>query len=48
MTSYVEEEDTNEAIDIAELNTEITNIVSRQQELRTRIDAIVADFEDVS
>ena len=45
MSSYVEKEDTREVIDITELNAEIENIVARQAELRTAIDAIVADLE---
>ncbi len=45
VSSYVEQEDTREAIDITELNSEIARIVARQSELRTAIDAIVADLE---
>ena len=45
VSSYVEKEDTREAIDITELNAEIARIVARQAELRTSIDAIVADLE---
>lgn len=45
VSSYVEERDTREAVDIVELNTEIARIVARQQELRTAIDEIVADLE---
>jgi type I restriction enzyme M protein len=45
VSSYVEAEDTREAVDIGELNAEITRIVARQAELRTAIDAIVADLE---
>ncbi len=45
VSAYVEEEDTREAVDIVELNAEIARIVERQQELRTAIDAIVADLE---
>lgn len=45
VSTYVESEDTREVIDIAELNTEIEHIVARQAELRTAIDAIVADLE---
>ncbi len=48
VSSYVEAEDTREAVDITELNTEIARIVTRQQELRTSIDAIVADLEGAS
>ena len=45
VSSYVEEEDTREIVDIAALNAEIARIVERQQELRVSIDAIVADLE---
>lgn len=45
VSSYVEAEDTREAIDIKALNDEIARIVARQSELRTEIDAIVADLE---
>jgi type I restriction enzyme M protein len=45
VSSYVEPEDTREAIDIVKLNAEIAAIVARQNELRTAIDAIVADIE---
>ncbi|MBU0501176.1 MAG: type I restriction-modification system subunit M N-terminal domain-containing protein [Gammaproteobacteria bacterium] len=45
VSSYVEQADTREAIDITALNTKIARIVARQAELRTQIDAIVADLE---
>lgn len=45
VSSYVEQADTREAVDITELNAEIARIVARQAELRTAIDAIVADLE---
>ena len=45
VSSYVEQEDTREVIDITELNARIEQIVKRQAELRTSIDAIVADLE---
>ena len=45
VSSYVEAEDTREVIDITVLNAEIARIVARQSELRTAIDAIVADLE---
>ena len=48
VSSYVEREDTSEAVDITALNAEIARIVARQQELRTAIDAIVADLEGVA
>lgn len=45
VSTYIEAEDTSEVVDITELNAEITQIVARQQQLRTAIDAIVADIE---
>jgi len=45
ISSYVEQPDTAEAVDIKALNAQITNIVARQAELRMQIDAIVADLE---
>lgn len=48
VSSYVEAEDTREVIDVAELNAEIARIVARQAELRSSIDAIVADLESGS
>lgn len=45
VSSYVEQEDTREAVDITALNAEIARIVARQAELRASIDAIVADLE---
>ncbi len=45
VSSYVEQEDTRETVNITELNAEIARIVARQQELRTSIDEIVADLE---
>ncbi len=45
VSSYVEQEDTREVVDITELNAEIARIVARQQVLRAAIDEIVADLE---
>ena len=45
VSSYVEQKDEREEINIKELNADITRIVGRQAELRTEIDAIVADLE---
>ncbi len=45
VSSYVEARDDREAVDIKALNAKIANIVVRQAELRTQIDAIVADLE---
>jgi type I restriction enzyme M protein len=47
VSSYVEQQDTSEAVNIIALNAEIARIVARQTELRTQIDAIVADLEGV-
>lgn len=46
VSGYVQPEDTREKIDIAALNRQISDIVARENELRTQIDAIVADLED--
>lgn len=48
VTSYVEVEDTRVEVDIKALNAEIKQIVTRQQELRIKIDAIVAGLESQS
>jgi type I restriction enzyme M protein len=45
VSSYVEAEQEDHDIDIGALNAEISRIVARQAELRTEIDAIVADLE---
>lgn len=45
VSSYVEAEDTREAVDITALNAEIARIVARQTELRVSIDEIVTDLE---
>ncbi|MCD6333298.1 MAG: N-6 DNA methylase [Bacteroidales bacterium] len=45
VSGYVEKEDTREKIDIKKLNAEIAGIVARQNELRAKIDEIVADLE---
>lgn len=45
VSTYVEQEDTREKIDIKELNQRIAEIVMREQQLRTDIDAIVKDLE---
>ena len=46
VSTYVEQEDTREAVDIAELNRRITEIVARQSELRTQLDAIIKELEE--
>jgi type I restriction enzyme M protein len=45
VSSYVEQENTTEEVDIEKLNAHIAEIVIRQNKLRTAIDAIVADLE---
>ena len=45
VSSYVEAQDTREVVDITALNVEIAQIVLRQNELRSAIDAIVKDLE---
>ena len=45
VSSYVEQKDTREVINITKLNKEISQIVQRQQKLRTSIDKIVQDIE---
>ena len=45
VSSYVEAADNREAVDIKALNTKIAGIVARQIELRSKIDAIVAELE---
>jgi type I restriction enzyme M protein len=45
VSSYVEQEDTREVIDISALSVEIAELVARQSELRAAIDRIVADLE---
>jgi type I restriction enzyme M protein len=46
VSSYVEQAENRVAVNIQALNAEIAGIVSRQSELRTQIDAIVADLEE--
>jgi len=45
ISTYVEQEDTREVIDITELNKEIARIVEHEAQLRTEIDKIVAEIE---
>ena len=48
ISSYVEQKDTRQAIDISSLNSEIAHIVSRQTEIRAQLDAVIADLESES
>lgn len=45
VSTYVEQEDTREVIDIAALNAEIQQIVAREQVLREEIEKIVGEIE---
>ncbi len=45
VSTYVEQEDTREVIDIEKLNAEIVEIVAREQKLREEIEKIVAEIE---
>ncbi len=45
VSSYVEQAETGETVDIRALNAEIARIVARQAKLRVAIDAIIADLE---
>lgn len=45
VSTYVEPEDTREIVDIKQLNSDIEQIVKREQELREKIDAIVKEIE---
>lgn len=48
VSSYVEAEDTREAVNITALNAEIARTVAHQSELRAAIDAIVSDLESTA
>lgn len=45
VSTYVEQEDTREVIDIVELNKQISEIVARENILRSEIDKIIAEIE---
>ena len=45
VSTYVEQEDTREVIDIAVLNAKIAEIVKRENVLRNEIDRIIAEIE---
>jgi type I restriction enzyme M protein len=45
VSSYVEQEDTREAVDIQALNAEIEQIVIREDKLRKEIAAIISELE---
>ena len=45
VSTYVEQEDNREKIDITELNTRISEIVAREEQLRKDIDEIIMQLE---
>ena len=45
VSTYVEQKDTREVIDIKVLNQQIADIVAKEQVLRTELDKIVAEIE---
>ena len=45
VSTYVEQEDTREKVDIVKLNAEIAEIVAREDALRKEIDKIIAEIE---
>ena len=45
VSTYVEQEDTREVIDITALNAKIEKIVAREQVLREEINKIIAEIE---
>ena len=45
VSTYVEQEDTHEKIDIVKLNAEIAEIVAREQKLREEINRIIGEIE---
>jgi type I restriction enzyme M protein len=45
ISTYVEQEDTREKVDIVKLNEEITQIVARENVLRAEIEKIIAEIE---
>ena len=45
VSTYVEQEDTREVVDIVKLNAEMEQIVAREQVLREEISKIVAEIE---
>ena len=44
VSTYVEQEDTREQVDIVKLNEEIAQIVARENVLRAEIDKIIAEI----
>lgn len=45
VSTYVEQEDTREKVDIVKLNAELAEIVERENVLRAEIDRIIKEIE---
>ena len=45
VSTYIEQEDTSEKIDITELNAQIAEIVAKENTLRAEIDKIIKEIE---
>ena len=45
VSTYVEQEDTREKVDIVKLNAELAKIVERENVLRAEIDKIINEIE---
>jgi type I restriction enzyme M protein len=48
VSTYVEQEDMREKVDITALNAEIERIVAREDELRREIDRMIKEIEGVA
>ena len=46
VSTYVEQEDTREEVDIEQLNAEIAQIVERENKLRSQLDAIIKELQE--
>ena len=45
VSTYVEQEDTREKVDIVKLNAELKEIVEKENKLRAEIDKIIAELQ---
>ena len=45
VSTYVEQEDTKEEVDIVKLNAELKEIVEKENKLRAEIDRIIAELQ---
>ena len=46
VSSYVEQEDTREVIDIKEVNAKLESLIAEGNELNNKIDAIIKDLDN--